>query len=77
VFFRLPTPGAKIENGTLYANAMFSGLGIEFKTINNTQWQVYSGPIKVEGEVSLRSTMPGLSRVSRTVIISSTYVSQE
>jgi hexosaminidase len=77
VFFRLPTPGAKIENGTLYANAMFSGLGIEFKTINNTQWQVYSGPIKVEGEVSLRTTMPGLSRFSRTVIISSTYVSQE
>ena len=77
VFFRLPTPGAKIENGTLHANAMFSGLGIEYKTIDNPQWQVYSGPIKVEGDVSLRTTMPGLSRVSRTVIISSTYVSQE
>jgi hexosaminidase len=77
VFFRLPTPGAKIDKGTLYANAMFNGLGIEFKTTVEPQWRVYYGPVKVEGEVSLRSTMPGLSRVSRTVLISSTHVSQE
>jgi hexosaminidase len=77
VMFRLPTPGAKFEDGLLHANSMFDGLGIEFKKQGEQQWQVYHGPVKLNGTVSLRTRMSGLSRVSRTVVISSSPVSQE
>lgn len=77
VLFRLPTPGGKIENDTLFANAMFTGLGIEFKAVNEQVWQAYKGPTKVKNTVSLRSTLPGSSRVSRSVLISSLEPIQE
>ncbi|KXI30382.1 family 20 glycosylhydrolase [Paraglaciecola hydrolytica] len=70
VLFRLPTPGAKIKQGWLHANSMFSGLTIEYQQEGEKQWQVYSQPVKVTKPVLLRSSMPGLLRYSRSVSVS-------
>ena len=70
ILFRLPTPGAIIENGWLKANSMFNGLVIEYQLQGESQWQVYSQAIKVKQAVNLRTSLTGLARYSRTVTVS-------
>ena len=77
VVFRLPTPGGKIENGRLHANAMFNGLTIEYKEQGDATWQVYTQPVKVKRPVLLRSTLPGLKRYSRNVSLSVPKTTEE
>lgn len=77
ILFRLPTPGAKIDDGWLYANVMYPGLVIEYKQENSQQWRVYSQPIKSHGKVELRSRLSGFSRVSRTVSVLANTAGQE
>jgi len=46
--YRIPEPGAKIENGKLVANTSFPGLNIKYSVGENTAPQDYLGPIEVE-----------------------------
>lgn len=65
--YRLPIPGAKLENGKLIANIVFPGLSIEYSTNNGKNWNHYNGPVSIKnGEtVSIRSISPNQKRVSR------------
>lgn len=56
--YRLPPPGAVIKEGKLYANVDFPGLAIRYTTDRSepdATSPVYTGPVKIEGEVLLRS----------------------
>lgn len=56
--YRLPLPGAIVENGILKANVELPGLAIRY-TINGTeptaQSTLYTGPVKVAGTLKLKS----------------------
>jgi len=64
VDYRLPTVGAKIKEGKLYANTSFPGLAIEYRTIAG-QWETYQQPVKVNTRVELRSRSNNGLRTSR------------
>jgi hexosaminidase len=59
--YRIPLPGAVIENDTLKANISFPGLTIRYTTdgtepdINSP---VYTEPVKVSGKVNIRAFVP-------------------
>ncbi|WP_085247785.1 beta-N-acetylhexosaminidase [Gilliamella mensalis] len=65
--YRLPIPGAKIENGKLVANIVFPGLTIEYSTNQGKNWYLYTEPVGIrKGEtVSVRSVSPNQKRTSR------------
>lgn len=72
VFFRLPTPGAKIEKGMLYANSMFAGLAIEYRLINGNKkgkWQTYIQAVALKENVSaeLRNRLVDMARTGRII----------
>jgi len=48
ISYRLPTVGAKIDNGHLLANIAFPGLDIEYKLAGKS-WQPYTGPVDLNG----------------------------
>lgn len=55
--YRIPLPGARIENGILSANSELPGLAIRYTTDGSEpgpQSSVYSGPVKVTGTVRLK-----------------------
>jgi hexosaminidase len=56
--YRIAPPGAKLENGMLFANVEFPGLDIRYTT-NGTDPTVdsprYDGPIAIENEVRLKA----------------------
>lgn len=54
VFYRLPTIGAVIDQGVLTANSIFAGLPIEYRETNG-DWLPYTKPVKVSGNVEVRS----------------------
>jgi len=62
--YRLPTVGAVIQAGKLYANIAFPGLTIEYQ-LSGGNWLTYQTPITVSGEVSLRSRSSNGLRTSR------------
>lgn len=64
VKYRLPTAGAKIEDGVLYANSTFPGLPIEYSQTEGV-WKRYKTPINVSGNVKIRTTTPDNRRKSR------------
>lgn len=66
VTYRLPTVGAKIEDNMLFANIAFPGLQIEYKD-SKEEWRAYRQPIKVAGEVFVRSATSDGNRKSRIV----------
>ncbi|QXD17251.1 carbohydate-binding domain-containing protein [Rhodocaloribacter litoris] len=69
VAYRLPPPGAVIENGLLHANVAFPGLTIRYTTDGTEPTAtstVYAGPVAVTGPVKLR-TFDTRGRGSRTV----------
>jgi hexosaminidase len=56
--YRLPLPGAEIEDGVLKANTPYPGLAIRLTTDGsepNDRSVLYTGPMKVSGPVKLRS----------------------
>lgn len=67
VDYRLPVPGAKIENGKLIANIVFPGLSIEYSIDKGQQWHHYQGPVSVNHDdtILLRSVSPNQKRKSR------------
>lgn len=69
IAYRLPTPGAKIENGKLIANIVYPGLAIEYSTNQGESWQRYKGPVAINNveHVLVRSVSPNQKRTSRAV----------
>lgn len=56
--YRLPLPGAVLENGQLKANVAFPGLSIRYTTDGSeptSQSTLYQGPVNVSGTVKLKS----------------------
>ena len=72
VSFRVPTPGAKIEGSTLYANVIFPGLEIRY-TLDGTkptkESNLYLAPVQVKDgiEVKLAVFVPNSGKSSRVV----------
>ena len=69
--YRLPLPGALIENGLLRANVEFPGLLIRYTTDGSeptAQSAVYRSPVNVAGTIRLKS-FDAAGRSSRTVVI--------
>jgi len=67
ITYRLPVPGARVTNGQLEANAPIAGLKIQYRTAK--AWRNYSGPVAVNGPVTLRTLSPDGKRGSRTVSV--------
>ena len=65
--YRLPLPGAKIENGQLTANIVFPGLHIQYSNDDGKTWHRYTTPVAInKGEtIVVRSVSPNQKRTSR------------
>lgn len=71
VSYRIPLPGARIENGELVANVAFPGLQIRYTTDGtepDAMSPVYSGPVAVSSVVKLK-TFDTRGRSSRTSVL--------
>lgn len=69
VFYRVPTPGAVVENKNLKMNAAFPGLPMEYK-VDNGEWTAYSQPVTIEGkEVAVRAMTTDGKRKSRSLVV--------
>ncbi len=71
VGYRIPTPGAKIEDSFLYVNTVFPGLEIRYTTdgsVPTSNSVLYSEPVKVHGNIKLK-TFSYKERTSRMVEI--------
>ena len=69
--YRVPLPGAIVENGTLKANSAFPGLTIRYTTDGsepNEKSTEYKNPINVAGNIKLKS-FDAAGKGSRTVSI--------
>jgi hexosaminidase len=68
MFYRLPTVGAMIKDGKLYANIAFPGLAIEYQE-ENGKWLHYQAPVMVKGNVNVRSISFDSQRKGRSVVV--------
>ena len=71
VAYRLPPPGAVVEDGKLQANVVFPGLAVRYTTDGtepSAASALYEGPVDVTGEVRLRS-FDRRGRGSRSVVV--------
>ncbi|GAB4000700.1 family 20 glycosylhydrolase [Spirosoma daeguense] len=69
--YRLPLPGAIIENGTLKANVELPGLTIRYTTNGSeptAQSTIFTSPVKVSGTVKLKS-FDAAGRSSRSAVV--------
>lgn len=69
--YRVPLPGAMVKDGMLYANVQFPGLEIRFTTDGSEptiESQLYTGPVKVNGTVKLKSFVKN-GKFSRTSVV--------
>lgn len=71
VGYYIPPPGAKIENGKLYANTAFPGLSIRY-TLDGSEPTAtspeYTEPIEVQGDVRMKIFSDG-GNSSRSVLV--------
>ena len=56
IHYRIPVPGAQLNEGVLEANAPIAGLTIAYRT-DKAPWRIYRGPIAVKGPVTLRTAV--------------------
>ncbi|MEW6998013.1 family 20 glycosylhydrolase [Colwelliaceae bacterium BS250] len=68
VFYRIPTVGAKIQAGKLYMNSAYLGLPLEYRTTLG-EWQKWSKPVGVSGEIEVRSRSKDLHRAGRSLFL--------
>ncbi|MGA0555243.1 family 20 glycosylhydrolase [Larkinella sp. VNQ87] len=69
--YRIPMPGAILENGTLKANVEYPGLSIRYTTDGSeptAQSTLYTKPVAVFGNVKLKS-FDAAGRSSRTAVL--------
>lgn len=64
--YRVPTPGAIIDQGMLRMNINFPGLALEYKE-QGKGWQSYQGAVSVSGEVEVRARSADGQRASRSL----------
>ena len=70
--YRIAPPGAKVEDGKLFANVNFPGLQIRYTTDGsepNEESALYTGPVEIEGEVTLK-VFDETGKGSRTIKVS-------
>jgi hexosaminidase len=63
--FRLPPPGAIIDNGELAMNHLFEGVQLEYQD-KFAQWQTYSGPIKMDSVLKIRAKLHSSNIADKT-----------
>ena len=68
LFYRLPTPGAIVENGKLKMNSLYPGLTMEFRQ-NGGDWQSYQRPVSVSGNIEVRTVSSDGQRKSRSLTL--------
>jgi hexosaminidase len=68
ISYRLPTVGAIIEAGKLFANIAFPGLTIEYQ-INDGEWLKYDQAVAVSGSVKVRSRSKNGLRTGRITVV--------
>ncbi len=66
--YRIPTVGARIDEGKLFTNLIYPGLAIEYR-IDGGQWQIYSSPVTVEGAVEVRAVAADGNRRGRPLLV--------
>ncbi len=69
--YRIPLPGAILENGELIANIEFPGLELRFTTDGtepNLKSSIYDGPIKVNSQIKMKA-FDASGKSSRTVVV--------
>ncbi|WP_394252573.1 beta-N-acetylhexosaminidase [Vibrio profundi] len=69
--YRLPVPGAKIEQGKLAMNSQFPGVELQYSADGGNTWNTYSDSEKpaVSGEVKIRSVSATGERSSRVTTV--------
>jgi hexosaminidase len=69
IHYRLPVPGARVENGTLTMNIALPGLPLEYSLDDGKRWQRYQPHAKpaitASDKVWVRSVSPDGKRFSR------------
>lgn len=68
IAYRVPTPGAVIKDGKLFANVIFPGLEIEYRDATG-KWQNYAEGVKVTAPVEVRVIAADGKRKGRTLVI--------
>lgn len=68
VFYRLPTPGAQIQQGKLVMNSIYPGLPMLYR-VNRGPWQSYQSPVAVTGEVEVRTGSAMELRKGRILVV--------
>lgn len=64
--YRLPVPGAKVENGLLSANIIYPGLAIEYSLNGGEKWQTYQTPVTVNEGVGVLVRSKSLNGLRRS-----------
>jgi len=69
--YRLPVPGAIIENGVLHMNVQFPGVALQYSTDAGETWNDYAHNNKptVTGNVTIRSVSASSKRFSRETFV--------
>ena len=68
IAYRVPTPGAVIKEGKLFANVIFPGLEIEYRDVGG-QWLAYAEGVKVTAPVEVRIIAADGKRKGRTLVV--------
>ncbi|MGS0679613.1 family 20 glycosylhydrolase [Shewanella sp. 125m-7] len=68
IAYRVPTPGAVIKDGKLFANVIFPGLEIEYRSAGG-QWQAYSDGVAITTPVEVRVIAADGKRKGRTLVV--------
>ncbi|PKG57045.1 family 20 glycosylhydrolase [Shewanella sp. GutDb-MelDb] len=68
IAYRVPTVGAVIKEGKLYANLIYPGLLIEYRD-NGQKWKAYQAGVAVEGDVEVRAIAADGVRKGRSLIV--------
>lgn len=69
--YRVPVPGAKIENGVLHMNISMPGLALQYSTDDGKTWAIYDAKAMpaVTGAVSVRAVSADGQRYSRVITL--------
>lgn len=69
--YRVPVPGAKVENGKLQMNVSMPGLELQYSTDKGENWLTYQHTAQpvVSGDVSVRAVSANGQRYSRVVTL--------
>lgn len=66
--YRVPTVGAEIRDGKLFANVAYPGLKIEWRQTSG-QWQSYQAGQSVTGSVEIRAIAADGKRKGRSLVV--------